>query len=488
MSPMDFSRRRSSVGLRVLGTLFLLLALFFVIAPAARCQTCVTNSQVTLTGNLRSANGIPSSNYILTLAPSQQGFIAGCGVNLPLGFQCGTSVDGSVVGIPNPLTPTVNSTSGSGSLPSGVYYTVFEFYDAAGNVTLPSPETRTTLSATESLVVNPPSSGVPAAAVGMKVFIGTSSGGETLQGTTTGTASFVQSTPLVTGASPASTNTTLCKVTANDSVWPVGTGYNVSLVDSFGNPVPQYPMQWQLLGAGTTYDLSNGLPYYHGVVFYPVPILAQPANHGTQRISGSLDLGGYNLLNAGKVGIGTATPGWPLDVENGLGNFETGFLLGGVAPSGTKCAGSTDSIAIDAYLTCVTGTAYQVIQLNGTPLAAESIINLTGRLSGVDNPGNHSTDLSVLTSKVQLALPATTVGANTCSAPATASLAGTTSTATFSTAFATNPNAAVGWGASGGLVVELWPDASPNVIDWSICNQTTSAITPTAITLNVGLN
>jgi hypothetical protein len=37
-------------------------------------------------------------------------------------------------------------------------------------------------------------------------------------------------------------------------------------------------------------------------------------------------------------------------------------------------------------------------------------------------------------------------------------------------------------------VVELWPDASPDIVDWSICNQTTSNITPTAITLNVGVN
>jgi len=315
--------------------LFTVLA--FLFAPAAHCQTCVTNSQVTLTGTLRGANGIPSSNYVMTMAPSQQGFVAGCGVNLPTSFACGTSTDGSVVGIPNPLTATINTTSGSGSLPNGVYYTVYEFYDAAGHVTLPSPETRTTLSVTESLVVNPPTSGIPSTAVGMDVFIATSSGAETLQGQTTGTAAFVQSTALTSGASPATTNSTLCKVTANDAIWPVGTGYNVSLVDSSGNPVPNYPMQWQLLGPGTTYNLSNGLPYYHGVVLYPVPILAQPANHGTQSISGSLNLGGYYLQNVGKVGIGTATPGWPLDVENGLANFENGFILGGVAPPAGDC-------------------------------------------------------------------------------------------------------------------------------------------------------
>jgi hypothetical protein len=36
-----------------------------------------------------------------------------------------------------------------------------------------------------------------------------------------------------------------------------------------------YPMQWQIMGAGTTMNLSNGLPYYHGVVMFPSPILAR---------------------------------------------------------------------------------------------------------------------------------------------------------------------------------------------------------------------
>jgi hypothetical protein len=335
----------------------------------------------------------------MTLAPSQQGYIAGCGVNLPTGFQCGTSTDGSVVGIPNPLTPTVNTTSGSGSLPAGVYYTVYEWYDAAGHVTLASPETRLTLSVTESLVVNPPSSGIPANATGMDVFIGVTSGGETLQGQTVGNASFVQSTALSSGASPSSTNTTLCQVTANDSVWPVGTGYNVSLVDSNGNPVPQYPMQWQLLGAGTTYNLSNGLPYYHGVVFYPVPILAQPANHGTQSISGSLSLGGYNLLNAGKVGVGTATPGWPLDVENGLANFESGLLLGGVAPSGQECAGSTDNTAIDAYIPCLTAATafYQTVAAAGVAKTQRAVLNFLAPLTVTDSSSPAETNVGLQT-------------------------------------------------------------------------------------------
>jgi hypothetical protein len=310
----------------------------FMLVAMAHCQpTCSQLAQVTLSGKLAGANGLPAKNYVMTLKPSQQGYIAGCNINLAINTTCATSTDGSVVGIQNPLTATVNTTSGSGSLGAGTYYTVYEWYDAAGNVTLASPETIKILSATGSLVVNPPSSGIPALAVGMDVFIGTTSGGETLQGQTTGSASFVQSAALTSGASPASSNTTLCQVTANDTIWPTGTGYNVSLVDSVGNPIPQYPMMWQLLGPSTTINLSNGLPYYHGTVFYPVPILTNPANHGTQSISGSLDLGGYFLRNVGRFGIGTSTPAWGLDVEgsgvNGAVNSASGYLFDGAAPT-----------------------------------------------------------------------------------------------------------------------------------------------------------
>jgi hypothetical protein len=300
--------------LRLLG----LIVFWCAVVTIATGQTCFTNSQVTLTGSLRGANGTPSSNSILTLTPSQAGFIQGCAIDIATPVTCATSTDGSVVGIPNPLTATIDTSGGSGSLPAGTYYTVYEWYDAAGHVTLASPETR--ISATSALVVNPPASGVPTNAVGMDVFIGTASGGETLQGQTSGSASYVQSAALVTGAAPSSTNTTLCQVVANDAIWPTGTGYKASMTDSSGNAVPGFPMQWQLLGPGSTINLANGLPYYHGVVTYPVPILAQPASHGLQSISGPLSLGAYELF----AGSGHIT-----------GNLEVGSITvtGSAAPA-----------------------------------------------------------------------------------------------------------------------------------------------------------
>lgn len=331
----------------------------FCLAPLAHCQTCVTNSLVTLSGNMRSANGLPSSNAVITLRPSQAGFIAGCGVNIPTASTCGTSADGSVIQTPNPLTATINTTSGSGSLSSGTYFTVYEFYDALGHVTLASPETRTTLSASGSLVVNPPSTGILATAAGMDVFIGVSSGGETLQGQTSGSASYVQSTALATGASPSGTNTTLCQVTANDAVWPTGTGYLASMVDSRGNAIPGFPMQWQLLGPGTTINLSNGLPYYHGVVTYPVPVLTAPQNHGVQSITGPLNMSGYNIVNLGKLGVGTSTPGYPIDVTNGFINSNLGYGIGGNFGLPNQCIASSGPSSPDQWTYCpISVTSY----------------------------------------------------------------------------------------------------------------------------------
>jgi len=368
----------------------LALCCLILLCPSlSHCQACVTAAQVTLTGNLRGANGIPLVNGAVTLTPSQQGYIAGCGVNLATSVTCSTSTSGTIQGVANPRTASIVTTSGSGTLGSGVYYVTYAWFDGSGNSSLPSPETAVTLSAPGSLVVNPPSSGVPSGVALMAVYIGITSGGEALQGQTGDAfSSYVQSTALVLtpghtvlvpsgtiGSAPPTANTSACQIAANDAVWPTGTGYEVSLTDANGNPIPNYPMQWQLLGPGTTINLSNGLPYYHGVVLYPVPILAAPLNHGSQSISGPLNLGGYNVLNVGKVGIGTATPGWSLDIENGLGNFQTGLIVGGIASTSGTCLGS-DGTAFDIALPCQ--------QLGGTPTLASTGSGLgTGGVVGL---------------------------------------------------------------------------------------------------------
>lgn len=373
----------------VIGICALFLALIF--GATAHCQSCVTSSQVTLTGTIRVSNGLPVANGVITFRPSQAGFIAGCGVNLPVTAECATSTDGSLVEMQNPVDGPNLTTLGSGTLPAGVYYVVIQWVDALSHVTLPSPESRQTLSGAGSLVVNP-SGGIPANATGMQVFIGTSSGGEQLQGTITpASAAFTQSSALISGAAPSTSNNTVCVQTANDTIWPVGTGYIVSMVDSDGNAMPGFPMQWQLLGAGTTINLANGWPYYNGVVTYMTPIWAQPQNHGQQSISGPLSMSGYNVTSVGKLGVQTATPGYGVDVEGSGGtnsaiNALQGYLVNGAAGTSGQALCS-DGTFYDLACTIPTiPTIYYQHIIRGSTLPQEPAINFTARFQAIDVP------------------------------------------------------------------------------------------------------
>lgn len=353
---------------------------------------------VTLQGTLQSTNGMPAANYIISFTPSQFGFVAGTGVIINTTTSCATSVDGSVVGIPNPLDAPPVTVAFTGTLTSGNYFVKYAFYDASGNLTLVSPETVIQLNSTGQLIVASPTSGMPAGSVGMKVYISASTNAETLQGSTTGSAAFIQSVPLTSGAAVPSTNTTVCKQIANDAIWPSGTGYTVSLTDPSGNTLPGYPMQWQLMGPNSTINLSSGLPYYHGTVYFPTPILASPINHGLQSISGPLGLSGYNLTNVGAIGIGTTLPAWPIDVENGIVNASGGFLANGSGGSNGQCLGSNGT-SFNVPINCLTsiGTIfYQQVASNGSGLPQRADLNFTPRFAVADASPFTTVDLATL--------------------------------------------------------------------------------------------
>lgn len=344
----------------------LVALLFLVLFVVPFCH----GQYVTITGTLQGSNGLAAKNYTIAFTPTQWFFIAGTGVAINTTSYCATSVDGTTVGLPNPLTASDVTTSFTGTLPAGNYYIEYTWF-VGSTETLPSPEVQINLGSNGSLNVPPPSSGVPAGATGMRVYIGSTSGAETLQGATAGSATYVQSVPLASGATPPGANTTVCTQVANDAGWPTGTGYTVSLTDTSGNTLPGYPMVWQLLGPNTTINLSNGLPYYHGIVTYPVPILASPLNHAPQSISGPLSLTGYNLVNVGELGVGTALPGWGVDVEGtgnaGAVNAKSGYLLNGNGGSAGQCLIS-DGTYYDTPATCVTSlpTVYYQFVLNGS--------------------------------------------------------------------------------------------------------------------------
>jgi hypothetical protein len=344
--------------------LFILMFAMALIVLGARPSLAQVNCQaspspcVTLTGKLASANGMPASDFTLTFQPSQTFFIAGQGVVLSSSTYCGTTSDGSVVGVPDPASTTTLSPWLSAGLPAGTYYVQYTFYTSSpAGETLPSPEQTIQLTQQGGIQVNPPASGVPSNAAGMRIYIGTTSGGETLQGYTTGSGVYNQLVPLVAGTALPSSNTTLCQQVANDAGWPSGTGYKVALTDSSGNAYPGYPMMWQLLGPGTTINLSNGLPYYHGTVIFPAPILASPLNHATQSINGPLSLGSYPLSAAAV-------------------NTTNGFQVGGQAPN--------------AYCLVGNGTYYVGNNCNGIALQTNSVSNGSQVKLNLKN-GDHTT-------------------------------------------------------------------------------------------------
>jgi len=213
-------------------------------SPTNICQASPSPCS-TLVGVLAGANGSEAQNDILNFQPSQWFFVSGAsgsgaaGVMINTSTYCGTSSNGAVVGVPNPNAAPAVSQLFSGTLTAGTYFVEYSFYDFSGNETLVSPEV----------------------------------GG--------GAVSIEYEYPLDKTNAPSPTTTT--------------EGYTVSLTDQAGNTFPGYPMQWQILGANTTINLSNGIPYYHGVVTLPAPLLASPLNQATQSINGSLSLGAYTL-------------------------------------------------------------------------------------------------------------------------------------------------------------------------------------------------
>ena len=341
----------------------------------------------TVTGTLLGPSGLPVKNATLTFNLQQAGLMVGTGSVVPTSAACYTSTDGSVVGVPNPLSlPSTSITYGSGSMVAGTYYVVYTFYDHAGNRSLPSPELQVQLTGTGSLMIAPPAS-FPANAAGITVFVGTVSGQETGQGNTVGaTEVFNQDeTPVNAPTLLPASNTTVCSMAFNDTIIPYS-GYNVSLVSSGGNAYPGWPQVWQLNGGlNGTVNISNGAPLWNGTIIYPQPVMSQPLNHGPQSISGPLNLSGYDLVNTGAVGIGTSTPSWPLDVENGYINTNLGYLVAGGAGSAGQCLVSNGTYFGPGSCGAMPSVYNQYVAVNGALLPQESILDFQPRLTVANN-------------------------------------------------------------------------------------------------------
>jgi hypothetical protein len=253
-----------------------------------------------ITGEIRTANGLPVANGTLVFALNQAGIVAGDFNLVATPVNCYTSADGSVVGVPNPvLAPTAVGSTVSGTIPSGtkyvrITYVTFDGMGAVETETLPSPAATVVLSAAGRITVTAPVL-QPALAEGYRVYIGTAAGTTRLQSTVTGFSNVTVTSYNGAGALVPSGNSTICDLTFNDEIIPTLTMYRVTLTARTGNVVPGFPQNWHL--AGASIDVSSQYPLAATAqqTRFPTPVLANPASNAQQSVNSPVTLNDYAL-------------------------------------------------------------------------------------------------------------------------------------------------------------------------------------------------
>jgi hypothetical protein len=120
--------------------------------------------------------------------------------------------------------------------------------------------------------------------------------------------------------------------------------------------------------------------------------------------------------------------------------------------------------------------------LGGVKPDGTSILNSAGVISvtptsvGLGNVTNIA--------NTTITIGTTLISANTCTSNSTATMTGVASTSTFNFTANASVTGVTGWGSTGGLVIAAYPTS--NTLNYSVCNQTASSITPSAsVTFNV---
>jgi hypothetical protein len=331
---------------------------------------CVSAEAGTVSGRIMVATSGGIANGTLSFTLSQPAMIAGTATLATSAVNCWTDSTGNVVGLPgNSAVAAPTLSIGAGALASGTYFVRYTWANATGE-SEPSAERSIVLGAAGGVVVLAPLN-VPTAATLMKVYMSTSSGAETLQGSVavTGGAlagNYTQASALLAGAAVPSSNTSVCSLRFNDELIPSFTNYLVGLSTLTGASVAGFPQKWYL-SSGVA-NVSNGAPLSNGVVQYPQGIVATPAAGGTQSIAGNLTVTG--VLSGGQVQA-TAGPGAsPSITSNGdyvsaaLGTLKWGSSGTAVPDTGLSRCGSGVVCAGNGSQADTTGTVYAA-NING---------------------------------------------------------------------------------------------------------------------------
>lgn len=255
----------------------------------------------TITGQIQTPTGGAIKGGTLTFSLSQPAIVSGAASVATQQVACYTSAAGNIVGVPDPIVlPIVSANLAFGTLPAGTYYIEF-YYTSSNGTSAVSPELTFALSSAGTININPPSL-QPASATGFGVAIGTTSGGEIMQGSVTGWTQFQQNQPLLSGSTAPTVNTSSCNIYFSDQLIPTGTYYTVSLVNKQGSLISGFPQTWCTYGgSGGTINVSQGAPTGNcntTGVFYPTPIFANSPNGFSQSVSGPITFSG-NITSSG---------------------------------------------------------------------------------------------------------------------------------------------------------------------------------------------
>jgi hypothetical protein len=98
--------------------------------------------------------------------------------------------------------------------------------------------------------------------------------------------------------------------------------------------------------------------------------------------------------------VGTSTPSFPVDVENGYINTNLGYLVGGGAGTIGQCLVSNGTYFGPGSCGTAPTIYYQHVQTNGSLLAQEPFLNFTPRFALDTNAGSTRTDVDLANTAV----------------------------------------------------------------------------------------
>jgi hypothetical protein len=259
----------------------------------------------TITGQIQVATAGAIKGGTLTFSLSQPAIVSNIASIAAQQVACYTSAPGNIIGVADRIVlPSASANTSSGTLVAGTYY-IEIYYISPNGTSVISAEQSANLTSQGGIFVSPPSF-QPASGSGYGIAIGTTSGGETIQGSVTGWTQFTQSTSLISGSPIPTRNTSSCNIYLSDPLVPTGAYYTVNLVNKNSSQIAGFPQTWCTYGGGRgVVNASRGTPTGNcntDGVFYPPPILSNGT--GAQSVNTPISSpGGVTASVQGNVAI-----------------------------------------------------------------------------------------------------------------------------------------------------------------------------------------